>query len=831
VVLACTAIRSGRSPSTGQPRSAAPPKGTTMAARTSSLERVPTYCALCVSRCGAIATIEDGRFVRLDPDPSHPTGQALCAKGRAAPELVQHRDRLRHPLRRTRPKGDPDPGWKPIGWDEARDLAAARLRELAAESGPESVAFSLVSPSTSASDDSMAWVERLARTFGSPNLVVAMELCGWGRHFATTFTFGAPVPGRYLPDLENAGCILFWGYNPNHARLSHATATLTAQKRGARLVVVDPRRTGVAGRADAWLQVRPGTDGALALGLAGVMIERGWFDEPFVREWTNGPLLVHPGTGRLLRESDLAAGGDPERYVAWDRAADRPAIYDPRRGCNGPDADLALLGEHAVETAQGRVRCRTAFELAAALCRAYTAERVEAITGVARADVERAARLLWEARPLAYYAWSGVEMQTGSTQIARAIAQLSVLTGSFDARGGNVLFPAVPSPPVAIASPPPPGRPAVGLGFAARPLGPARWGYATTDELYRGILERQPYAVRGLVGFGANLLLSHGDVLRGREALAALDFYVHADLFMNPTAELADLVLPVASGFEREALKLGFEVSPEAQSLVQLRRPVAAPPGEARSDTEIVFDLAVALGLDASFWGGDVDAAYRHQLGPSGLSLEWLRDHPEGARVALETRHRKFAEVSGGVPRGFDTPTRKIELYSETLHDHGHPPLPEYEEPLVGPVSRPDLVARYPLILTCTKHPLFCESQHRALPSLRRKAMDPEVELHPRAAAERGIAAGDWVRIETPDGSVRARARLNDSLQPDVVCGEHGWWQACPEVGAPGYGPFDPDGANFNLLIGNGAIDPISGSVPHRAYLCQVRPAAVRPGR
>ncbi len=140
------------------------------------------------------------------------------------------------------------------------------------------------------------------------------------------------------------------------------------------------------------------------------------------------------------------------------------------------------------------------------------------------------------------------------------------------------------------------------------------------------------------------------------------------------------------------------------------------------------------------------------------------------------------------------------------------------------PLSRPDLAERYPLILTCAKNTLFCESQHRALPSLRRQAMDPEVELHPAAAAERGIRPGDWVSVETPEGSVRARARLNDTLKPDVVCGQHGWWQACPEIGAPGYDPFSPDGANFNLIIGNEAIDPISGSVPHRAYLCQIRP-------
>jgi anaerobic selenocysteine-containing dehydrogenase len=112
-------------------------------------ERIPGYCALCVSRCGSIAVVENGRFVALEPDPSHPTGQALCAKGRAAPELVYHPDRLLHPLKRTRPKGDPDPGWQRISWDEALDLTASRLRQLAGQHGPESIVFSMVSASTS----------------------------------------------------------------------------------------------------------------------------------------------------------------------------------------------------------------------------------------------------------------------------------------------------------------------------------------------------------------------------------------------------------------------------------------------------------------------------------------------------------------------------------------------------------------------------------------------------------------------------------------------------------------------------------------------------------
>jgi anaerobic selenocysteine-containing dehydrogenase len=436
--------------------------------------------------------------------------------------------------------------------------------------------------------------------------------------------------------------------------------------------------------------------------------------------------------------------------------------------------------------------------------------------------VVEAARLLWECRPAAYYAWSGVEMQTNSTQIARAIAQLYVLTGSFDAPGGNVFFPAAPSARIDGRELISPEQRAKTLGFSERPLGPAAFEFVTTGDMYRSILEGHPYRTRGLVVFGSNMLLSHADSRRGREALKALDFYVHADLFMNPTAELADLVLPVSSAFENEALKIGFEVSEQAQSLVQLRQRVVHPRGEARSDLQIIFDLAVHLGLGEHFWGGDVEEAYRFQLDPSGISLEALREQPGGIRTSQPVPYRRFAAEQNGLARGFRTSTRKIELYSQTMLEHSLPPLPEYEEPRVGPRSRPDLARRFPLILTCTKSALYCESQQRGLPSLRRKSMDPELEMHPTAAAERGIHPGDWVRLETPQGSIRLRARLNDSLQPDVVCGQHGWWQACPEIGAPGYDPFSEEGSNYNMIISSDEIDPISGSVPHRAYLCQV---------
>ena len=189
----------------------------------------------------------------------------------------------------------------------------------------------------------------------------------------------------------------------------------------------------------------------------------------------------------------------------------------------------------------------------------------------------------------------------------------------------------------------------------------------------------------------------------------------------------------------------------------------------------------------AQFWDGDIDAAYRHQLAPLGVTLEQLRASPGGLQLPVRTRYRKYAEPDAtGTPRGFATPSRRVELYSQTFLEHGYAPLPDFTEPEIGPVVRPDLAARYPLVLTNAKPVVFCQSQHRALPSLRRRSLYPEVELHPSAARARGIASGDWVSIETPEGQVRARARLNEALDPRVVVGEHGWWQPCAAIGAAG---------------------------------------------
>lgn len=764
------------------------------------------FCTLCRSRCGTINVVENDRLIAVRANPAHPTGKAICPKGRAAPEIAHAARRLRTPLRRTAPKGAADPGFVPIPWDAALAEIAGKLARFAAESGPESVAFGVTSGSSSSTSDGLDWIQRLIRGFGSPNTLFSTEICNWHKDHAHAFTFGCGLP---TADYRNSDLILLWGHNPANVWLAQAESIAAARARGARVVVVDPRKSGSANDADLWLRVRPGADTVLALGVAHLLIENGTFDEGFARDWTNGPLLVREDDGRFLRARD--AGGADDGYLVWDEGADAPASAESR------PARAALRGEFVV----AGIACRTAFSHYARAAAAYPPGEVERIAGVPAAQTVELARLLGQAKSVCYHGWTGIGQHTNATQTERAIATLYALTGSFDAPGGNVRMPALPSPALHSMALMPAGQRAKALGLAERPLGPPLDGWITSTDFYDAVLDRRPYAVRALFAFGSNLLVSHPAPERGRRALAALEFQVHCDLFANPTSAYADIVLPVSSPWENEALRLGFEISPAAQELVQLRQRIVPRQGEARSDTEIVFALAKRLGMGALFFDGDVEAGWNHQLAPLGLDVDTLRRNPQGVRVALAHRHRKYRED------GFATETRRVELYSEKLLRHGQPPVPRYFAP-----AEPQAAA-FPLRLVSVNNGYFCHSQHRGIAALRRKRPEPVAELHPALAAARRIGDGDRIEIRTRLGAIRVKAAYNDALETDIVVSDYGWWQGQDDLGLANH-PIDKGeaaGANFNGLIDERQRDPVSGALGLRSFACDVAPAEARPWR
>lgn len=747
---------------------------------------IPSYCPLCISLCGCFYKVENGVLTEVSANPDHPTGKHLCAKGLAAPALLRHPDRLLYPLRRTNPKGSKDPGWQRISWEEALDITATNLRRIANESGPEAVSFCMTTPSGTAIADGMQWISRLANAFGSPNMVWTTHVCNWHRDFAPKTTFGS---GIGMPDFASTGCLLLWGVNPPATWLSMVEEIKMARQRGMRLIVIDPREAGFARSADVWLRVRPGTDGVLALALANLLIQNGRYDRDFLLRYTTAPFLVRKDNGEFL----FSANG---QNMVWDEVSGNAVPILPSR----TDIQMALDGQFEVSAPEGLIVVHPAFALYAQRCAEYPLARASRITGIPETAITQAADLMASSGPLSIYGWAGLNQHNEATQTGRALHLLYALSGCYDAPGGNVFFtkPSVRNAMGRELLPPCQASKALGLG--ERPLGPAEKGWITEADMYRAIIDQKPYPVRGLLSFGSNLMATRAEPNRGQEALRKLDFYAHADFFPSVMSRDADILFPVAMPWERNGLQAGFLINQVAESLVQLRTPVVAPLGEARSDTNIVFDLASRLGLNDQFFGGDPEAAIRYVLEPTGLTPESLRDAPEGIKLPLNTHYFKYLE------QGFDTPSSRIEFYSESLKHIGQPPLPYFQQP--------ELSAEFPLLITCAKLTDRCHSQHQQAERPRRKHRLPTVHLHPTTADDCGIVEGDAIIVRSLHGTMLARARLDITLDSKVLWANYGWWQAVPDEASE-------MSANYSSLSGPES-DPVSGSALLRGICCQV---------
>jgi anaerobic selenocysteine-containing dehydrogenase/ferredoxin-NADP reductase len=782
-------------------------------------ERLPGYCTLCRSRCGSTTVVENGRMIGVENLPGHPTGGALCAKGRAAPEMVHSPRRLTKPLRRTAPRDAADPGWTEISWDEALDEIARKLGDIRKKSGAEAVAFAVTTPSGTPMVDSFEWVERFIRCFGSPNLIYAVEICGWHKDFAHALTFGRGVG---FPDYERADAIVLWGHNPARTWLAQATRVADARRRGARVAVVDPKPNGSGQQADIWLRIRPGSDGALAMGAIRHLIATKSFDADFVTRWTNAPLLVDTGTGRFVRASDLWPDQPQETFVVLDQSGSaRPC--DTRFA--PPDTACCTLDGRAVLIARdGRsIAAATGFSLLTAEADHYTIAYVAEITWLDPSKIADFYTLFENSPRLAYHSWTGVGQHTNATMTERAIATLYALTGACDRSGGNVWPVPPPTRTVNDYALLPPEQKAKALGLDELPLGPPCRGWITARDFSRAVLAGEPYRVEALMSFGTNLVVSQGHSSRNREALRALDFHVHVDMFMNPTAENADILLPANMPWERDALKIGFEITQEAVETIQFRPQMLPRLGECKADYEIAAELAVRLGLANQFFGGDIRAGWNYQLAPLGVTVDELRRHPEGLRFPQAFRHEKYAlPKEDTTVAGFVTPTRRVEIYSELMLTHGYAALPGHVEPAESPLA--DVIdGRFPLVLTTAKSGWFVHSSHRHVASLRRKTPDPAIEINATLAARRGLEDGDWAIVETATGEVRLRVRLNEALDDRVAIAEFGWWEDCPPLGRDALSPAGSPTSNMNDALSDATRDPVSGSVPLRATSCDIR--------
>ncbi len=517
--------------------------------------------------------------------------------------------------------------------------------------------------------------------------------------------------------------------------------------------------------------------------------------------------------------------------MVWDEAKNETVIYDPDSGAYARDnVRPALFGTRTLRSKDGNeITCQPVFERLGEIAAEFAPEKSEKITWVPAEQVWQTALMLAHNRPLSMYMWNGVGQHTNATQTSRAIASLYALLGDFDRQGGNVTFPKLPTNNVDGKEFLSKEAAALRIGREKKPLGPpASPGNCAAYDIFTAIIDEQPYPIKAFLAFGCNPVMSNPDPRRAREALSKLDFAVAMDLFMTPTADAMRLCL-AGDQFSRDVRhhhRVRTSTSRQDPPAIP-RRYVVEPLYERRSDTWILFELAKRMGMSEQFFNGDIEAGFAYEL-----ATDW---NHTGRIEERSRRHfpSRGADASRNMPRQIRTddraasPRRRNESNSTATSSppHGYPALPEYIEPALSPVSRPDIAADFPLVLTNAKNTTFVHSQHRSLTSLRKALPEPSADIHPETALRYGIKNKEWMTVETPKGAIKVKARVTTNIVPGAVCVQHGWWQGCKELELPGYDAYDSTGANAAMLIGTDLADPISGSLPHRSYLCRVRPA------
>lgn len=240
-------------------------------------KKLHTLCRMCAERCGLNIYMEDGRIVDIDGCIDQPYNQGvICSKGRAAVDLVYHPDRILKPLKKT------EEGWQEIELEQALDEIAEKFLKIQKEYGPQSMSVWKGEGVGFAQEEDIA--RRFIHAAGSPNYFSNDTACWVGKYIGYSLGYGQ----WQQPDFPDARCMMLWGTNPPYSQAMLTREMMEAKEKGAKLIVVDPRLSAIARQADIYVPIRPGTDGALALGLVNLLIENGWYDQDFIKKYTVG---------------------------------------------------------------------------------------------------------------------------------------------------------------------------------------------------------------------------------------------------------------------------------------------------------------------------------------------------------------------------------------------------------------------------------------------------------------------------------------------------------------------------------------------------------------
>jgi len=737
-------------------------------------ELIPTICFNCEAACGLLAYVdkETLRIQKFEGNPVHPGSRGRnCAKGPATLNQVQDPERIRYPMRRTGPRGGGQ--WERVTWDEALDDIAGRIRKALVEGRPKEIMYHLGRPG-----HELVYLQRVFHAWGIDGHNSHTNVCSASARAGYAFWHGMDRPS---PDHANARFILLLSSHleTGHYFNPHAQRIIEAKMRGAKVAVIDSRLSNTASMADYWLSPWPGTEAAILLAIARLLVRERRYDRAFVEKWTNW-----------------------DEYLREERP-DLPVTFDAFHG--------------ALEE----------------LYAAYTPEFAAEESGVPAATIVEIARAIGAAGgALATHIWRNTAAgNLGGWQVARALELLVVLMGAVSTPGGtapSAWNKAIPAPPMM----PPPGKVWSELLMPKEyPLAFFEMSFLLPHFLREGRGKLAMYFTRVY-----NPVWTNPDGMSWVEMLtdeAKVERHACLTPVWSETAWFADFVLPMGHGSERHDL---MSQETHAARWIGFRQPVLRVALEKRGQTfDFTWQAHEAAGLGQVWeedefwielsWRIDPDGAlgirkYFESPYRAGAKLRieelyrWIFEHsvpglPEAAKkegltpLAYMRKYGAFlvedavyrtyetpqdgGVVVDGVARvGFPTPTRKLEFFSRTLKDWKWPEhaVPGYIRSHVH-WSNIDRAKGEMVLLPTFRLPTLIHTRSGNAKWLYEISHTNPLWLHPEDAARHGVTTGDLLKIATAIGWFVDKVWVTEAIRPGVVaCSHHlGRWRLAETTG------------------------------------------------
>jgi anaerobic selenocysteine-containing dehydrogenase len=798
-------------------------------------EWVSTACQGCTQWCAIQIFVEDGRAVRVRGNPNSKTNHGYCCpRGHLIPQQTYDPDRIKVPMKRTNPaKGrGVDPKWVPISWDEALDIVAGKMMELRASN--ETHKFCYIRGRYSATSTDLLY-GTLPKIYGTGNYFSHSAICAEAEKMGPGLTQGFFGYRDY--DLANTNCLVVWGTDPLASnRMVPNTIHRFGEilKRGT-IIAVDPRLSNSAAKAQEWLPIKPGTDGALAGAIAHVILTEGLWNREFVGNFRDGRTQFVAG-----QTIDEAAFEEKETYglVKW--------------------WNLELKDK--------------------------TPAWAEAETGIPSAQTIRVARAIGKAAPrVAVWMGPGVAMNPRGTYAAMAVHALNALAGSVDVEGGMLQSSSVPtgkfpSPDKYAdeqAKNAAKGKKLDGRGEKNMPamMNAQPGSGVVTNNIANGML-KDPGAVKVLMSTWSNFNFSCTDPKRWDEALAKVPFFVH--LVTNPSemTQFADVVLP-ATFNSSEGMSVITNMG-NLHGYATIQQPAARRLWDVKQEeTEVMWLLAAKLRdkgfpnlfdyYSKEFKDPETGRLPTNEKEFTEIAAKitsaplWMPKEPiKGDQVKGWAEFRSRGIVSGakysfkkGWGGKFATATKKFEFYSETLkkglaaHAEKHKATPDEILAASGYVGKGDLayvphyeppkrhgsLQDYPFTFIDYKSRLNREGRSQNLPWYQEfKKVDPGdvswddvLKMNPADGAKLGLKTGDLITVASPAGAITTRVKLWEGVRPGTVakCYGQGHW-AYGRVATEAFGKSATRGGNNNEILVDD-YDRLSGATARNGGFTGVR--------